>query len=300
MAESTYDAFDAGTAQTAPGRSAARIVAWAGGLTSAALVAGLAVWGYQLVVRDVSGVPVVRALEGPVRIAPEDPGGERAAYQGLAVNRVAAEGQAAPAPDRVALAPRPVSLTDEDRPAADLSPARRPALSALPETGDAAGQTPEPAAQADAAGADAAAEEEGATLPAGAIARTVPGVAHSPRPPARPEGDLAARMAIAAATAAVSPGIPDELPAGEIIAGTVLVQLGAFDTPDEARSDWTRLSGRFDSFMTGKSRVVQGAESGGRSFYRLRAAGFADLADARRFCAALMAEGADCIPVVAR
>lgn len=299
MADFTYDAFDTGAADDAPRRSAAQIAAWAGGLTSAALVAGLAVWGYQLVMRDVSGVPVVRALEGPVRVAPEDPGGEEAAYQGLAVNRVAAEGQAAPAPDRVALAPRPVALTEDDRPAAELNPAPRAALTALPE--DRA--EPEPLTGIEAVVAEVAAEaaaEEAAAPPPGAISRTVPGVARSPRPPARPGGDLAARMAIASATAAVSPGTPEELPAAEIIAGTVLVQLGAFDSPDEARSDWARLSGRFDSFMTGKSRVVQGAESGGRSFYRLRAVGFADLADARRFCAALMAEGADCIPVVAR
>lgn len=294
MADFTYDAFDTGAADDAPRRSAAQIAVWAGGLTSAALVAGLVIWGYQLVVRDVSGVPVVRALEGPMRVAPEDPGGEEAAYQGLAVNRVAAEGQAAPAPDQVALAPRPVALTEEDRPVAELSPDPQATLTALPEeTGEADTVVADVAEQAEVA-------EEAEVLRPGTISRTVPGVARSPRPPARPAGDLAARMAIAAATAAVTSGTPDELPANEIIAGTVLVQLGAFDSPEEARTDWARLGGRFDSFMAGKSRVVQGAESGGRSFYRLRAAGFVDLADARRFCAALMAEGADCIPVVAR
>nr|MCW1951240.1 SPOR domain-containing protein [Octadecabacter sp.] len=32
----------------------------------------------------------------------------------------------------------------------------------------------------------------------------------------------------------------------------------------------------------------------------LRATGFSDLSDARRFCAAMSAEGAACIPVVVR
>jgi hypothetical protein len=45
---------------------------------------------------------------------------------------------------------------------------------------------------------------------------------------------------------------------------------------------------------------VQKASSGGRVFYRLRAMGFDDLGDARRFCSALVAENADCIPVVTR
>ena len=57
---------------------------------------------------------------------------------------------------------------------------------------------------------------------------------------------------------------------------------------------------RFGDYLNGKDRIVQTAESGGRTFYRLRAHGFADLSDARRFCSALVAEGADCIPVVTR
>ena len=46
--------------------------------------------------------------------------------------------------------------------------------------------------------------------------------------------------------------------------------------------------------------VVQSAQSGGRTFYRLRAHGFAGEDDARRFCAALLAENAACIPVAQR
>ena len=32
--------------------------------------------GLQLMMRDVNGIPVVRALDGPMRMAPTDPGGE--------------------------------------------------------------------------------------------------------------------------------------------------------------------------------------------------------------------------------
>jgi hypothetical protein len=52
--------------------------------------------------------------------------------------------------------------------------------------------------------------------------------------------------------------------------------------------------------MQGKSRVIQKAQSGGRTFYRLRVAGFDDISDARRFCSALLAEKAACIPVKMR
>ncbi|MFC6583995.1 SPOR domain-containing protein [Sulfitobacter aestuariivivens] len=82
--------------------------------------------------------------------------------------------------------------------------------------------------------------------------------------------------------------------------GTRLAQLGAFDSEAVAREQWDQLNTRFGTYLAGKKRVVQKATSGGRVFYRLRAMGFEDIADARRFCSALVAENADCIPVVTR
>jgi hypothetical protein len=88
--------------------------------------------------------------------------------------------------------------------------------------------------------------------------------------------------------------------AASVPAGTRLVQLGAFDTPEIARAQWDALNSRFAPFIQGKSRIVMEAKSGGRTFYRLRAQGFEDIGDARRFCSALVAESVDCIPVVSR
>ncbi|MBK1635957.1 SPOR domain-containing protein [Rhodovulum adriaticum] len=280
---------------------------WAGGVMSLALVAGLATWGYRITVRDMTGVPVVQALAGPMRVAPDDPGGQLAAHQGLAVNHVAAAGGVAPPPDELQLAPRSVGLVAEDRTRGALVPPVRPAALAedlpgiaapTPLAFDAGGEIPSTKVPA---GAEITAPETATVsvamreLPEGALAR-------SPRPIARPETDLVARAAIAAASAAVGPAPITDLVPEDIVPGTVLVQLGAFDTQADARQVWGRLTGsdRYGDFFDEKLRVVQEAESGGRLFYRLRAAGFGDLAEARRFCAALMAEGADCIPVVAR
>lgn len=83
-------------------------------------------------------------------------------------------------------------------------------------------------------------------------------------------------------------------------AGTRLVQLGAFDSAEVAREQWDILSARFEDYMGGKSRVIEKAQTGGKTFYRLRAMGFADLADSRRFCSVLMAAKAACIPVATR
>jgi hypothetical protein len=52
--------------------------------------------------------------------------------------------------------------------------------------------------------------------------------------------------------------------------------------------------------MGGKSLVIQPAQSGGKTFFRLRAHGFATDDDTRRFCTAMVAENATCIPVVQR
>ncbi|MDZ4093403.1 MAG: SPOR domain-containing protein, partial [Paracoccaceae bacterium] len=117
MADVEFEDFEGGfDTPYGPGRPerVARLINLAGALTSVALILGVGVWGYKIAVRDVTGIPVVRALDGPMRIAPETPGGDIAAHQGLSVNRVAAEGLAAPVPDRLVLAPRPVDLALED------------------------------------------------------------------------------------------------------------------------------------------------------------------------------------------
>ena len=120
------------------------------------------------------------------------------------------------------------------------------------------------------------------------------------RPRARPAALTSVPEAVALAVAAARSAPSDEVDADTIPLGTRLAQLGAFDSAEVARAEWDRLAGRFGDFLDGKQRVIQRAESGGRTFYRLRAMGFADLGDARRFCSALVAERAECIPVVTR
>ncbi len=128
-------------------------------------------------------------------------------------------------------------------------------------------------------------------------------VARSPRPQVRPERAVltnvsatsAEVVAPVAALASVS-----EVSAASIPAGTPLVQLGAFDDEAGARSEWSKLQLRFPELIGPKALVVQSAQSGGRTFYRLRAHGFASEDETRRFCAALLAENASCIAVAQR
>ena len=267
---------------TAPGRMQ-RIVNGAGALTSVALVVGLAVWGYKIAVRDVTGVPVIQAMEGPARVAPENPGGELARHQGLAVNAVAAEGEAAPPTDTLLLAPKPVDLTEGDLPMAELAAAPvteapvDPVLAALTPPTDAA-----------------------LTTPVNVIPADVPGVAVSPRPLARPDGDAEAMAAVAAVAAALAPEAELDVDPATLAAGTRLVQLGTYDSEEAARAGWEQIAATFRPLMDGKRRVVERAETNGQAFYRLRAEGFADIADARRFCAVLEDQAATCVPAQVR
>ena len=89
---------------------------------------------------------------------------------------------------------------------------------------------------------------------------------------------------------------PNEVDPSTLEVGTRLVQFGTFDTAEEARADWVRLQGRFGELMAEKGLVVQPAESGGRTFYRLRTHGFENEDDARRFCSAFVAHDTVCIP----
>lgn len=323
-------AYDYGYEQAAPTAAAADasrvtlLINWAGALVSMGLVIGMAIWAFQLLVRDVADVPVIRALEGPMRVAPEDPGGSIAENQGLAVNRLAEGAEAAPVPDQLLLAPPPQDLAEAviEASAEGAEPIEQEfenASIALPdidaeilpevliEDTDALIarllEEAEPLTDMDAPSLGEPAVDLVAR--ADTIPISVPGVRRSPRPAARPAGLSARAPAPAAIEGEVADGVVDdgngfEIASSELEAGTRLVQLGAFDTPDLARSEWQRLSGNFPDFFLGRARVIEEAASGGATFYRLRAHGFGDLSASRRFCAALVAQGAACIPVTVR
>lgn len=293
MADLDYDHFDSGYAVAAGGHRFGRMLNLGGAALSVALMLGGGVWAYQLAMRDVTGIPVIRALGGPMRIAPANPGGEEAMHQGLSVNAVAAAGTALPLPETLTLAPKAEDLSEDD--VAGLQPLEgAPAAEVVamaPTTDLAAEAMPEelPATQQDAV-ALALAEALGEVAPTEEFASD----SGAPRPKARP-GSADAMVSVEQVSA---PAV--EIDPATIAAGTSLVQLGAFDDQDGARAEWSRLAGQFGDLMTGKAMVIQSAQSGGRTFYRLRAHGFGTEDDARRFCTAMLAENATCIPVAQR
>ena len=320
MAQLHYEAYHApqhsGTPQAissgTPG--VGRLVNLIGALVSVALVAGGGIWSYRLMVRDVSGVPVIRALAGPYRTTPDDPGGLQASYQGLAVNNVAAQGNAADAAQSIALAPPPVSLSDEDRAVAALVAGTTQPITAPPPATIAGAQQPAIVAPVTTAPTTTAPVQL-ALIPA-----SRGGVVRSPLPRARPGGAtlLAARQVPVATPAApagndaqaeallqelvtrLAPSQVMDIDPATLAPGTRLVQLGAYESDADARAAWDTLAVRFPAYLENRGRIVEAATAGGRTFFRLRAHGFTDEPEARRFCSIFLADNADCIPVLIR
>ena len=52
-----------------PNNSFVYLTNLAGGVLSLALIAGVCVWGYKLMMRDVTGIPIVRSVQGDMRVA---------------------------------------------------------------------------------------------------------------------------------------------------------------------------------------------------------------------------------------
>lgn len=312
-----------------------RLTHYLGAVVSVGLMVMLAVWGYKLVMRDVSGVPIIRAMEGEARTAPDDPGGQLATRTGLAVNSVAG-GVETRAANQVAIAPDTTRLSEEDVAMGDLgATARQPsreseapvhlALDPVVATSDAERRAAEELALSQAVtsvvpenegpvneavtdldGHVAAPEAIQAVLAeaAASVAPVTRTVTTSPRPAPRPRRVATAPATIAndatpaaASTQAAAP--VQKVSASAITSGAALVQIGAFDSNALAEGEWNRISGKFGGLFSGKAQVIQKAESGGRNFWRLRVAGFENRDEARRFCADLIAGGTDCIPATA-
>ncbi|MBB4631837.1 SPOR domain-containing protein [Sphingosinicella soli] len=85
-------------------------------------------------------------------------------------------------------------------------------------------------------------------------------------------------------------------PAPVQAAGSVTVQLGAFNSTASADQVWSKLSGRVGA-LGGLRKSVQPVEAGGKTLYRLRAGGIASEAQAGSVCAAVQAAGEQCVIV---
>lgn len=257
-------------------------------------------WGYSISTLDPSKIPVIRKAEGLARIAPEDAGGETAQHQGLAVNEVQSLGSAGETAMRVVLAPAPELLTDEDLPAMQL--VRSDASQSSIATNTSYSGTEPKHVTAPAKSPTAQTEQTVDAIVTAAIdpatatkAVPEPVVITGLRPRLRPTKLKIPKAAAPKPQVVAEPKLMETVPTG-----TKLVQLGAYDNFDVAKSEWKKLIAKHSDLLGGKTQLVQKATSGGRQFYRLRAVGFKNADASRSLCSALIARGTACIPVTAR
>ena len=281
---------------------------WTGAALSLFLLAGAIGWSYQLIVRDVNQIPIVRAQLGPLRVAPDNPGGLTAANQGLSVTQLAVNEKPLLS-NEIYLAPAAEILNEENLALKvteeyesnkvdgafeikEVNAENSMNLEALPDQKEVDSRSNDVGVLSKAAFSQKKIEIENAVSLALSITNDPDKSLSWLRPKIRPVGFY--RNGNITEDQIVSNEPMPKLPTGSAV-----VQLGAFDSKSLAESEWQRFEKILGSILIPKKMVVQKAESGGKIFYRLRASGFSDISDARQFCTAISDKVA-CIPVVTR
>lgn len=129
----------------------------------------------------------------------------------------------------------------------------------------------------------------GASVSAGRVARVVDPVA-----PSAVQPRAVSQLIVAAVpAAAVASAVPEQqvVPSD---AGRPLVQLAAAPSRQGAEAEWRRLRQQAPTLTDGHLPAINEAEVNGQHVWRLRAAGFADVAEASAFCSGIRAVKAGC------
>ena len=281
---------------------------WTGAALSFFLLVGAIGWSYQLIVRDINQIPVVRAQLGPLRVAPDDPGGLTAANQGLSVTQLAVnekpllsnEIHLAPAAEILNAEHLALQVTEDvksniDDGAFEIKEVNAENSINLKEVSNEievdTGSNKE-VVHSKVAFSQKKIEIENAVSLALSITDDPVDSLTLLRPKIRP-------MTFRLNNKTTGDQVVNNEPISNLPMGSAVVQLGAFENKNLAKSEWQRFEKLLGSILFSKKMIVQKAESGGKIFYRLRASGFDDISDARQFCSAI-SDRVACIPVVTR
>jgi hypothetical protein len=205
-----------------------------------------------------NSVPIITAPTTAVKVKPSDPGGLDLPNQSSQLlGGVGSGGTASLAPAPEVANPAGLAASQNQPPA----PAVPPPAASVP--------TPPPAV------AVPSVPETAAQPGSGAATHIVP-----PSKSAARVGNLAQEYA------------PPVTHSGK--AGHVQVQLAALDSVDAAHAEWDHLSHRMPALFHGRSPIFMHADVNGRSFWRVRTAGFASVSTATTFCDAVRGQGGRC------
>lgn len=273
----------------------------------------LAYYAYQSGSQSVADgqMLVVNAEEGPIKEAPAEAGGEqfphkdKTIYDALSPYRTdqqkvetllpQAEEPVIPEPAVGAEAPKESATTsyvndgkvatseDDEADGETTAAAPTPAPAAKPV------EKTEPAKPVEAAKPAAPAKLETVEVTdSNVAAKPVAKPVEAPKPVAKVEPKPVAKPAAAPAPKPT----PATAPAAS--GGSYKIQLGALSSDAEARALWSKITAKHGDVVKGSPVIVK-AEVNGKTYYRLRASGFASADAAKKACATLSGRGQACM-----
>jgi hypothetical protein len=134
--------------------------------------------------------------------------------------------------------------------------------------------------------------------PPGAAAASTPAVAEAPpisAPiPAPAEPEVVAAVPPAPRPAAAKPAVAATEVHPPAMVHEPIVQLAALTSEEAARSEWAQLAKKMPDLLNDRQPTYSRTQRDGHTFWRVRTSGFADVAQARKFCDRVRAKGAGC------
>lgn len=278
---------------TGPGvRSPKRLIT-AGIALGAVAAFGIGIWfAYdQGVKRGASGAPpLIRADQGPTKVAPENPGGmqvpnqDKQIYERLPGNQANSNGNQTekllPPPERPTATPTTSgtatspAVSVPNRSAQTVVPNQAPAAPTVPNRTDAPSAT--------------------ATQPAPAA----PGQPQQVTPPSQPARTAAAPTPAPATQAPAQNPAPAARTVTATPGGSAKIQLASLKDQAAATATWNQLQKKFPEVLGGLQPSYEKVEIADKgTFIRLQAGPLKDRAEAQSACTALAAKNQGCIVV---
>ena len=228
-------------------------------------------------------LPLVQAIDDPVKVKPESPGGLVVPYkEQMVLNQGTAGAGGEPAVERLLPPPEaPKWPPVEPESLSPVDPESGAAIAGLVESEPPATATTESGPGASGQEAAVPTEDtpdtEAETPPVSPTAK--PAATKEPARPAAQESETAALTAAPAAS------------------GGYTIQLISLTSADAAESAWKSMREEHPDLLGQLSLTVEKANVSGKTYYRVQAGAFDDRGKARELCARLKAEKQDCLVV---
>lgn len=265
-----------------------------GSLVSLFLIGGLLYWGYNLSQKMAIEMPIIKSQSGPLKVIPEDPGGDLVSHLGFSVNSVQESGHVEGPSSKIILAPPSVGVQDSD-------------LRSLSGFGDSSGQIDfkstinstlanlfNSTTELD--------KEQRVELRTPRIKEnlsvTQNGIDVSLRPMRRPQKkDLNTLYQDSIVQILLNQVKASSINNPE---GRLMVHLGSFENSIFATTQVETFVTRYKDHLANKTVFLQKSETGGRFIYRMRVIGFESKRETEKFCILINSFGTDCIPVLSK